>query len=161
MSLLPHAPVPFLSPLKPTTAVRVRKKKRDEPYLQSASTCALVTSWATSKASKERIFELSLPHNSCPSEESLSEPLDGARFRTGSERLTSSTSSRRNLSPKIIFIESTMCSRSHVGKVQGVIVLWEPLMMNVGAVPAVAKRVRSSRHVGQQHLDTPITGPKP
>lgn len=82
-----------------------------------------------------------------------------ARFRTNTERPINSMSSRLNWPPKISFIESTMCPESHVGRVHGVTILWEPLTRNGRDVPFV-KRSRRFRHTGQQRSDTPITRPK-
>jgi len=56
-------------------------------------------------------------------QETLREPLDSVRRRINSERSISRTSSFLKRSPKKLFIESTMCLGSHVGRVQAVTVL--------------------------------------
>jgi hypothetical protein len=62
------------------------------------------------------------------SEESLCEPVESTRFRDGNLELQisssiSSTSSCLNWAPKNLFIESTICPGSHVGRVQAETVL--------------------------------------
>ena len=124
-------------------------------YVCTLSTNAKFSEVNPLKSLRKNSFRLST--------ESLFEPLDAVRFRIGVMRFIRSISSRLNIRPKISFIRSTMCVGSQVGKVQDVTVLWEPLTINGCAVlvAAVVNMIRSCRHAGQQHFDTPIIGPYP
>lgn len=90
--------------------------------------------------------------------ESLCESVEGARVLDWILSMMLS-SSRLNMVPKCEFIEFTMSSGVHSGRLHAVMVLWEPRTMN--GSPPFDNSDRKFRHIGQQRFDTPITRPKP